>query len=65
MAWLYSRFAQATVCSKQDQFEFNRKGMFLQGHLYKPSFPQLKFQMPAPYANKQCILMNKQQHIFL
>ena len=24
------------------------KGMFLQGHLYHVSFPQVKFQMPAP-----------------
>ena len=31
------------------------KQMFLQGHLYQASFPQLKFQIPAPNANKQCI----------
>ena len=31
------------------------KRMFLQGHLYQASFPQLKFQIPAPNANKQCI----------
>ena len=29
------------------------KQMFLQGHLYQASFPQLKFQIPAPNANKQ------------
>ena len=30
--------------------------MFLKGHLYQASFPQLKFlQIPAPNANKQCI----------
>ena len=29
------------------------KWMFLQGHLYQASFPQLKFQIPAPNANKQ------------
>ena len=31
------------------------KQMFLQGHLYQALFPQLKFQIPAPNANKQCI----------
>ena len=31
------------------------KQMFLQGNLYQASFPQLKFQIPAPDANKQCI----------
>ena len=31
------------------------KQMFLQGHLYQASFPQLKFQIPAPNANEQCI----------
>ena len=31
------------------------KEMFLQEHLYQASFPQLKFQIPAPNANKQCI----------
>ena len=31
------------------------KGMLLLGHLYQASFPQLKFQIPAPDANKQCI----------
>ena len=40
------------------------KGIFLQGHLYQPSFPQVKFKMPAPNANKQCILMNNQQHVY-
>ena len=40
------------------------KGMFLQGHLYQASFPQVKFQMPAPNANKQCILVNNQQHCY-
>ena len=30
------------------------KQMFLQGHLYQASFPQLKFQIPAPNANKRC-----------
>ena len=30
------------------------KQMFLQGHLYQASFPQLKFQIPAPNANKWC-----------
>ncbi|CAH3134259.1 unnamed protein product [Porites lobata] len=29
------------------------KRMFLQGHLYQASFSQLKFQIPAPNANKQ------------
>ena len=29
------------------------KRMFLQGHLYQASFPQLKFQIPALNANKQ------------
>ena len=29
------------------------KRMFLQENLYQASFPQVKFQMPAPYANKQ------------
>ena len=38
--------------------------MFLQGHLYQASFPQVKFQMPAPYANTQCILVYKQQHVY-
>ena len=40
------------------------KGMFLQGHLYHALFPQVKFQMPAPSANKQCILVYKQQHVY-
>ena len=40
------------------------KGMFLQGHLYHSSFPQVKLQMLAPYANKQCILVYKQQHVY-
>ena len=31
------------------------KQMFLQGNLYQASFPQLKFQILAPNANKQCI----------
>ena len=31
------------------------KRMFLQGQLYQASFPQLKFQVPAPNANKQCV----------
>ena len=31
------------------------KRMFLQGQLYQASFPQLKFQIPAPNANKQCV----------
>ena len=31
------------------------KQMFLQGPLYQASFPQLKFQIPAPNANKHCI----------
>ena len=31
------------------------KRMFLQGHLYQASFPQLMFQIPAPNANNQCI----------
>ena len=35
--------------------------MFLQ-HLYQASFPPVKFQTPAPNANKQCIL--KQQHVY-
>ena len=35
--------------------------MFLQ-HLYQASFPSVKFQTPAPNANKQCIL--KQQHVY-
>ena len=26
--------------------------MFLQGDMYQASFPQVKFQMPAPNANK-------------
>ena len=38
--------------------------MFLQGHLYQASLPQVKFQMPATYANKQCILVYKQQHVY-
>ena len=38
--------------------------MFLQGHLYQASSPQIKFQMPAPYANTQCILVYKQQHVY-
>ena len=38
--------------------------MFLQGHLYQASLPQVKFQMPAPNANKQCILMNNQKHVY-
>ena len=29
--------------------------MFLQEHLYQASFPQLKFQIPAPNENKQCV----------
>ena len=33
------------------------KQMFLQGHLYQASFHQLKFQIPAPKANKQ-------QHVY-
>ena len=40
------------------------KGMFLQGHLYQASFPQVKFQMPAPNANKQCILVNNQRYCY-
>ena len=40
------------------------KGIFLQGHLYQPSFPQVKFKMPSPNANKQCILVNNQQHVY-
>ena len=40
------------------------KGRFLQGDLYQGSFLQVKFQMPAPNANKQCILMNNQQHVY-
>ena len=40
------------------------KGMFLQGHLYQAPFPQVKFQMPAPNANKQFILVNNQQHVY-
>ena len=40
------------------------KGMFLQGHVYQASLPQVKFQMPAPNANKQCILVNNQQHVY-
>ena len=47
-------FPQATVCLKQDQFQVIKQ-MFLQGHLYQASFPQLKFQIPAPKANKQSI----------
>ena len=42
--------------------------MFLQGHLYQASFPQVQFQMFAPNANKQCILIyeqeDEQQHVF-
>ena len=42
--------------------------MFLQGHLYQASFPQVQFQMFAPNAKKQCILVykqeDKQQHVF-
>ena len=37
------------------------KGMFLQGRLYQASFPQVKFQMRASYANKQCIFCNVKQ----
>ena len=40
-------FAQATVCSKEDQFIQVIKRMFLQGHLYQASFSQVKFQIPA------------------
>ena len=44
------------------------KGMLLQGHLYQASFPQVQFQMFAPNANKQCILVyeqeDEQQHVF-
>ena len=32
------------------------KRMFLQGHLYQASFPQVQFQLPAPNADKQCML---------
>ena len=38
--------------------------MFLQGHVYQASFPQVKFQMPAPNANKQCILVNNQPRVY-
>ena len=37
--------------------------MFLQGHLYQASFPQVEFQMPTPNANKQHVLVNNQQHV--
>ena len=38
--------------------------MFLQRHLYHASFPQVKFHMSAPNANKQCVLVNNQQHVY-
>ena len=31
------------------------KRMFLQEYLYQASFPHLKFQIPAPNENKQCV----------
>ena len=34
------------------------------GYLYQASFPQVKFQMPAPNANKQCVLIYKQQYVY-
>ena len=40
------------------------KQMFLQGYLYRASFPQVKFQMPAPNASKQCVLVYKQQYVY-
>ena len=48
-------FAQATDCMLKTRPIQVIKRMFLLGHLYHASFPQLKFQIPAPNANKQCI----------
>ena len=35
--------------------------MFLQGHLYQASLSRVQFQMPAPNANRQCILMYNEE----